>query len=127
MANELFAIIDDMSYTKQGIVTEDNESTYPAFMVNRALSQNPGLVLFACEMNKYPDLPKKMQYDFLFHSIPKKKRRDKWAKKAIASDDVELIMEAYNYNERHAVEACSLLNETELIQLRKQYDKGGRK
>ena len=49
---------------KNIIVDEDTEKAYPPFIVNKCLSGFLDTVLYANEMNMYPHLDKKLQYDF---------------------------------------------------------------
>lgn len=97
---------------------------YPPFMVNRGLSYFVDTVMLANEMNQRFELTKKMQYDFLYHGVRKKRRFSKWAKKAKDSKDIELIKEAYCYNRERAEEVYDLID---IKQLRKDMDKGGAK
>ena len=53
---------------------------YPAYMVNRGLSYFVDTVMFANELNSRPGVSPKMQYDFLYHSVRKKRRFSKWFK-----------------------------------------------
>jgi len=54
---------------------------YKAFMVNRGLSYFADTIMYANEMNRYYDLDNEMQFDFLLHSVPKKRRFSKWVKR----------------------------------------------
>ena len=88
------------------VMTEDDEKEYKkvVFLTNRGLSQHPDLIFYANEINKFSNLPAKMQYDWLFSVVEKKKRPfKKWAK-GPKDEDVKLIQEHYEYNERRAKE-----------------------
>lgn len=97
---------------------------YPPFMVNRGLSYFIDTIMLANEMNTRFDMSKKMQYDFLYHSVRKKKRFSKWFKKAKDNEDIELIKEAYGFNRQRAEEVYDLID---IEALRKYMDKGGTK
>lgn len=97
---------------------------YPPFMVNRGLSYFIDTIMLANEMNTRFDMSKKMQYDFLYHSVRKKKRFSKWFKKAKDNEDIELIKEAYGFNRQRAEEVYDLID---IEELRKYMDKGGTK
>lgn len=62
---------------------------YGPFIVNRGLSLYPDTVLLANEMNKRPEIPKEVQYKFLYGSVSKKRRFSKWPKKE--AEDAELV------------------------------------
>ena len=95
---------------------------YTPFMVNRGLSNFTDTVLFANEMNQRAYTPKKMQYDFLFHSVRRKKRFSKWYKKEKDSKDIELIKEAYSCNREKAEEFYELID---MNKLKTYMSKGG--
>ena len=95
---------------------------YTPFMVNRGLSNFADTILFANEMNQRAHLSKKMQYDFLFHSVRRKRRFSKWYKKEKDSKDIELIKEAYKCNRERAEEFYDLID---MDKLRKYMSKGG--
>lgn len=97
---------------------------YPPFMVNRGLSYFIDTIMLANEMNTRFDMSKKMQYDFLYHGVRKKKRFSKWFKKAKDNEDIELIKEAYSFNRQRAEEVYDLID---IEKLRKYMDKGGTK
>lgn len=97
---------------------------YPPFMVNRGLSYFIDTIMLANEMNTRFDMSKKMQYDFLYHGVRKKKRFSKWFKKAKDNEDIELIKEAYGFNRQRAEEVYDLID---IEALRKYMDKGGTK
>ena len=96
---------------------------YPPFMVNRGLSYFIDTILFANEINQRAHMSKKMQYDFLFHSVRRKKRFSKWHKKEKDNKDIELIKEAYSYNRERAEEVYDMID---MKQLRKYMSKGGK-
>jgi hypothetical protein len=68
-------------------------------------------------------LDKKMQYDYLLHSIPKRKRFSKWIKPE-ENKDIEVIKEVYGYSDARAREVLDLLPMDKLQQL---VQKGGQK
>ncbi len=84
MADLFKEIIPSILQTKQyALLTEQDEKSYSAFMVNRALSFHRDTVLLANEMNKYPNLDNKLKYDFLLNIVRASKRQySKWHKKA---------------------------------------------
>lgn len=102
------------------------EKDYPAYMINRALSQYVDTVLQANEMNVSASLPAKMQYDYLYHNVEKRKRFSKWAKGE--KDDVSTtIMQAYGVSYARAIEMASLLGEAKIAQLKEYLEQGGKK
>lgn len=123
----LFDFLNDITLGKENLMdNEAAERLYPAYMVNRGLSQHQDTILYAAEMNKYPQLDKKMQHDFLFYAIPARKRMSKWAKKVdpVALDAVKQV---YGYNDEKAKAAIEVLTDEQIKTLKKRLETGGLK
>jgi len=102
------------------------EKDYSTFMVNRGLSYFPDTVLYANEMNRNFDIPKKWQFDFLLNSVTKKRRFSKWHKKEVAPDVLKLVIKHYNYSQTRALEVIEFLPAYVIEDIKSQYDTGGR-
>ena len=102
----------------------DAEKKYPAYVINRCLSSFMDTILFANEMNKYPNIPKKMQYDFLINSVKPRKRFSPWTRKD-SIDCLELVKEYYGYNDDKALQALRILTKDQLDIIKKSLSKGG--
>lgn len=125
MADLFKDIIPSILQTKEPfILTDYDEKSYPAFMVNRALSFYKDTAVIANEMNKYPNLDKKLQADFLLNIVRAYKRPyGKWHKKA-SSSDLETVKEYYGYSDAKASEALKILSDDQVTELKKQLYKG---
>ena len=125
MADLFKEILPSILQTKQyALLTDLDERSYPAFMVNRALSYHKDTVPLANEINQYPNLDNKLKYDFLINIIRAQKRQySKWHKKA-QSDDIDAIKEYYGYSDAKALEALKILNDAHLAMIKKQLYKG---
>jgi hypothetical protein len=123
-----FDFLNAINITKKDLITEDplNEKEYPPFMVNRGLSYFPDTVMYANEMNRNSDIPKKWQFHFLINSISKKKRFSKWHKKDADSESLQLVMEYYGYSSEKAKEAMKILSSDQLAYIKEKLSKGGR-
>lgn len=121
-----FDFINDISYNKKHIMTEENENSYVPFVTNRSLSYFIDSVLFANIMNQYHFLDKKLQFDFLINTLRKQKRISKWVKQEEISD-IEVIKEYYGYSNEKARQVLSLFDSDQLKILREKVNKGGRK
>ena len=122
-----FEFVTDITHNKSNIMVDDiAEKAYQPFMVNRSLSYFHDCVLMANEMNINHHLDKRLQFDFLINIIRKKKRFSKWAK-AQKSDDIEVIQEYYGYSNEKACQALTLLTKSQIEELKKKVNKGGRK
>jgi hypothetical protein len=119
-----FDLVEDISYGKKMLISDENEKDYNAFMINRALSYYPDTILYAQEMNVNHHVDNKMQHDYLFFSIAKRKRYSKWAKKQITAD-VKMIQEYYGCNYKRAEEAASILSKDQLKYIKGKLEKGG--
>lgn len=122
-----FDFVNAISYGKDDLFNEhdDAEKAYNAYVVNRALSFSPDMVLFANEMNMYPHTPARMQFEFLKSSIRKKKRYDKWVKAEKESEDIAVIKEYYGYSNEKAKQALLMLAPHEIDELKTRMFKGG--
>jgi hypothetical protein len=125
MADLFKEVIPSILQTKEyALLTEQDEKSYSSFMVNRALSFHRDTVLFANEMNKYPNLDNKLKYDFLLNIIRAQKRPySKWHKKA-KSGDLEVVKEYYGYSDAKAEEALHILTDDQIDLIREQLYKG---
>lgn len=120
-----FDIVNDISYKKERLITDDvSEKLHVPFLVNRAFSYFPETIAYAQEMNIKPHLDKKMQYDYLFNSIRKKKRYSKHFKKQMNSD-IEAVQEYFDYGYEKAKQAAKVLTKDQLKQIKEKLQKGG--
>lgn len=107
------------------MLTDQDERSYPHFIVNKALSNYPDTVLIANEINQYPSLDNKMKYHFLLNIVKKYKRPFvKWHKK-VENDNLNVVKEYYGYSDAKAYEALFILSEEQIETLRRKIDRGG--
>lgn len=105
-------------------LSPDAERDYIPFVVNRGLSFSTDTVLYANEMNCMPMTDRRMQYDYLYHSIRKRKRFDKWIKAEEADEAImEAVMMTYKVGRKRAAEYIRLLPKERLDAILKS--KGG--
>ena len=116
-------IIPSILHTKKNVL--DEEKSYTGFVVNRALSFHYDCVLQANEMNRFPNLPGKLQYQYLLNTVRGYKRPfRKWEKRETI-DDLEAVKEYYNYSYDKAKDALVLLDAAQIETIKKAIDKGG--
>jgi len=101
-------------------VQPETERDYLPFLVNRALSFSPDTILHANAVNQYPNVDKKLQYDYLFGAVRQRKRYDKWIKRE-EDDLIPLISKVYGVSPRKAAEYLTMLPKEALEELRKGY------
>lgn len=110
------AIVEDVEYStqKQSINPFDyvkhigNKTRpetcedYNPFLTNLSFSQRKDTVIYANEMNRYHNLGNLEQFDFYYHSLPKKNLFAKWNKKS-KYEYVDAIKEYYGVSETVAL------------------------
>jgi NACalpha-BTF3-like transcription factor len=117
---ELFKeILPSILENKQPVEMEDKD--YPAFIVNKALSFHFDCLSSAYAMDQNSQLPPKLQYDFMLHSVRGYKRRFVPWHKAIKNEDIDLVRQHYGYSYRKAIEALQILTEEQIAELRALY------
>jgi len=106
---------NSVSSTKERV--EDSEHRYSAFRTNRYLSKFIDTLAHAQEMNLNSHLDWKLQYDYLFYAVRKRRRFIKGVRSE-KSSDLELVMEHYGYDRDKAGSALRVLTQDELHQLK---------
>ena len=122
-----FTFLNEINHGKNDIMVDDIvEKQYVPFMVNRSLSYFNDTVLMANEMNIHHHLDNRLQFDFLINIVRKRKRFSKWFKPETESD-VEVVKSYYGYSNEKAYQALTLLTKSQIEELKKKVNKGGRK
>jgi len=102
----------------------EHKREYNPFLTNVSLSYTLDTVLFANEMNLYPNLPPECQYDFLYGSIRKGNRYSPWYKDT-KHPHLETIQKYYNCNRQRAQEALQVLTQDQIRDIISSMDTGG--
>ena len=126
---ELKDYLNDINYKKDDLFSEDieyAEKMYQSFVVNRSLSYFPDTIFHANEMNILNRLDSKLQYDYLKHSVRKRKRFSKWLKND-KLENIDLIKEYFNYSNNKAQEALKILSNEDFSSIRGNMYTGGTK
>jgi len=123
-----FDYLNAINYDKTDLMTgTDNdqlaESDYQPFLINRGLSQHVDTIMYANVMNQYPNLDKKLQFDYLINIVRKKKRYAKWAK-ASEDFDLEAVKQYYGLNTQKASYALRVLTEKQLHLIKEKLKTG---
>ena len=98
---------------------------YNCFIINRGLSYHNDSILLANEMNRLPDLPHIMQFDFYRHILRPRKRFAKWSKQKQATDNIKLIQRAFDYSREKAEQVYELFDKKQIKKLRELFSEGG--
>ena len=124
---KLSEYLNAINYTKETLFDTEDESVekeYTPFVVNRCLSYFIDTVLYANEMNRFNQLSKNMQFDYLLNSIRKNKRYSKWLKRE-SEEHLDLVKQFYGYSDAKAREILDIITEDDLIWMRQKLNTGG--
>ena len=125
---ELKDYLKAINQTKEPLMNDADEQwekKYPTFIVNKCLMPFQDTILFVNEMNQYPQLDKKLQFDFYLNSLRSRKRYTPWMK-AKKLKSLEYVKEYYGYNNEKARVALDILNDEQISAIKQKLDKGGR-
>ena len=109
--------LNAINYSKDDLFADEEAAKgYAPFIINRCLSYFPDTILQANEMNTHADLGKQEQFDYLRHSIRKRRRLSRWIKKAEDKrlDSVKLY---YNFGTKKALEAMKVLSDDQIDEI----------
>ena len=123
---ELKDWLNSINFNKKNLLEEDPSviKEYPPFIVNRCLSNHVDAIMFANEMNKYPNLDKDMQYSFYLNSVRKRKRFSPWLRKDKVND-LECVKQYYGYSNEKASQALKILDKQQLNFIKQRLETGG--
>ena len=125
---ELKDYLKAINRTKEPLMDDEDEQwekKYPPFIVNKCLMPFQDTILFVNEMNQYPQLDKKLQFDFYLNSLRSRNRYTPWMK-AKKLNNLECVKEYYGYNNEKARVALDILNDGQISAIKQKLDKGGR-
>jgi hypothetical protein len=121
--------LNTINLTKKNLMEDEDpawEKNYPPFVINKCMSHHMDTVMYANEMNHYPGLDKKLQYDFFINTVRSRKRFSPWGKKEKVKD-IELVKQFYGYSTEKAMQALRILTENQLMVIKDKLNKGGKK
>ena len=125
---ELKDWLNSINFNKNNLIEEDPDCIrdYPPYIINRCLSGHLDCVMFANEMNKYPDPHKYMQYNFYLNTLRKKKRFSPWLRKEKVTD-LQSVKQYYGYSNEKASQALKILSKQQLEFIKQRLETGGSK
>jgi hypothetical protein len=119
-------VLPSILQTKKNPFQDELEyKDYTPFVVNRALSYHLDCVLYANEMNLYPELDKDMQYLFYLNIIRGMKRKFQPWQKAEVNKDIDSIKEYFGYSNEKARDALKVLTPEQIAEIKAKTNKGG--
>lgn len=123
MADLFKEIVPSILVTGKDVL--DEEKSYAPYIVNRALSQHYDCIMFANNMNRRPHTDKRMQYDYLLHSVRKYKRPFRGWIKRKEDENMETVKAYYNCSNEKAKEYLRILSQKQIDTLKERLDPGG--
>lgn len=100
-------------------------SGYNPFLTNRAFAGHKDTIMLAEEMNQCHKLGPELQYDFYYFAVRKGKRFG-FPPKPPEVDNLEIVMNYFQYSKQKALEALQILSDEDISNMKKSMDKGGR-
>ena len=123
---ELKDWLNSINFNKKDLIEEDPSISkdYPPYIVNRCLSGHLDCIMFANEMNKYPNLDKDMQYSFYLNTLRKKKRFSPWLRKDKVTY-LQCVKEYYGYSNEKPSQALKILSKQQIDYIKQRLETGG--
>ena len=90
------------------------------------MSHHMDTVMFANEMNRLPNLDKRLQYDFYINTVRSRRRFSPWDKKQ-KMNDLDVVKQYYGYSNEKARQALNILSPSQLDYIKNKLNRGGRK
>jgi len=103
------------------------ERGYNAFIVNRSFSNFSDTVIAANIMNSMHHLDNKLQYDYLYYTLKKRKRFSKWLKPERDEDIEQMISKYFKVNRLRAREYLSMMTDADKEEFLIKTNTGGLK
>ena len=109
--------LNAINYSKDDLFADEEAAKgYVPFIVNRSLSYFPDTILQANDMNIHADLGKREQFDYLRHSIRKRRRFSKWLRKT-EDKRIESVKIYYNFGTKKALESMRVLSDRQIDEI----------
>ena len=125
---ELKDWLKSINQTKKNLIDKvpSLEKEYSPYVINHCLSGDVDSLMFSNEMNIYPNLDKKLQYDFYINSLRVRSRFSTWLRKDVIKD-LEYVKRYYQYNTEKAQQALRILTSEQLNFIKSKFETGGTK
>ena len=120
--------LNSINQSKEDLMKDDPgwEKNYPSYVINKCMSHHIDTLAFANEMNRYPNLDKRLQYDFYINTVRSRRRFSPWDKKQ-KMNDLNVVKQYYGYSNEKARQALNILSPSQLDYIKSKLNKGGKK
>ena len=126
MSYELKDWLNSINFNKKNLFEDDPTAKYPAYIINRCLSNHYDTILLANEMNLNPHLDSDLQYLFFLNSVRKRKRFSPWLRKDEIKD-LDCVKRYYGYSNEKAKQALKILTTEQLNFIKSKFETGGKR
>jgi hypothetical protein len=119
-----FDFVNSITNTKQHLMEQDPfaEKEYVAYLTNHSLSNFADTIFAANAMNTNHLLDRRMQYDYLFYGVTKKRRYSKWHKPKYDNRiEIDAIKAVFGYSEKKAQQAFETLKPEDVQKILKEW------
>jgi len=119
-------IIPSILQTKKNVFEEERDyKDYKPWLINRALSFHQDCILYANEINMYPDVDSDMQYQYYLNTIrPMKRKFQPWQKSEVLKD-IECVKQYFGYSNEKAKQALRILTDEQIAEIKAKTNTGG--
>jgi hypothetical protein len=114
-------ILNSINTGKEPMISRDTEREYVPYIVARCFSNFPDTIFHANELNSRGVTDRKMHYDYLFHSLRKRKRFSPWQKRE-ESKAVEAVAWFYGISRHKAREYLQILSPEDSGKILEEYE-----
>ena len=97
---------------------------YVPFIINKGMSYFPESIIQSNNMNFFCGIDKRMHFDYLQHSVRKRKRFSKWLKKN-TSKDLQVIKDYFGYSNSKAYDVLDILTRDDINKMKGELSIGG--
>ena len=121
--------LNSLNQTKEYLLQPEDpgwEKNYPPYVINKCMSHHMDTVMFANEMNRLPNLDKRLQYDFYINTVRSRRRFSPWDKKQ-KMNDLNVVKQYYGYSNEKASNALKILTPEQINYIKQRLDTGGMK
>jgi len=97
---------------------------YIPFIINKGMSYFPESIIQSNNMNFFCGIDKRMHFDYLQHSVRRRKRFSKWLKKN-TPDDLQVVKDYFGYSNSKAYDVLDILTGDDINKMKGELSIGG--